>query len=66
MLVPIEQVGPKWVRPFDAKKFTVEFTFDPTKLANVTPDVPPKSVTPSKGLAEYVRTTVGLADTRVV
>ncbi|MBC7816625.1 MAG: acetylxylan esterase [Planctomycetaceae bacterium] len=32
MLVPIDQVGPKWVRPFDAKKFPAEFTFDPTKL----------------------------------
>ncbi len=32
MLVPIDQVGAKWVRPFDAKKFPAEFTFDPAKL----------------------------------
>ena len=31
--MPIDQVAPKWARPFDAKKFTAEFTFDPTKLA---------------------------------
>ncbi len=32
MLVPIDQVGAKWVRAFDTKKFPAEFTFDPTKL----------------------------------
>ena len=32
MLVPINQVGAKWVRPFDATTFPVEFTFAPDKL----------------------------------
>jgi hypothetical protein len=32
MLVPIDQVGKQWVRPFDATKFPAGFTFDPDKL----------------------------------
>jgi hypothetical protein len=33
MLVPIDQVGEQWVRPFDAQKFPTAFTFDPATLA---------------------------------
>lgn len=32
VLVPIDQVGAKWVKPFDAKAFPKGFTMDPTKL----------------------------------
>jgi hypothetical protein len=32
MLVPIDQVGKQWARPFDATKFPAGFTFDPEKL----------------------------------
>jgi hypothetical protein len=32
MLVPIDQVGARWVRPFDAQTFPAGFTFDPAKL----------------------------------
>jgi hypothetical protein len=32
MLVPIDQVGEKWSRPFDAQKFPTSFTFDPVTL----------------------------------
>lgn len=32
MLVPIDQVGPEWVRPFDAARFPANFTFAPEKL----------------------------------
>lgn len=34
MLVPIDQVGKDWVRPFDATKFPPAFTFDPEKLTS--------------------------------
>lgn len=32
VLVPIDQVGKDWVRPFDAARFPAGFTFDPEKL----------------------------------
>ena len=32
MLVPIDQVGTLWVKPFDTTKFPVGFTFAPDKL----------------------------------
>lgn len=32
VLVPIDQVGKKWVRPFDPKAFPAGFTMDPEKL----------------------------------
>ncbi|HEX3152046.1 MAG TPA: prolyl oligopeptidase family serine peptidase [Gemmataceae bacterium] len=32
VLVPIDQVGAKWVKAFDVKKFPTGFTMDPTKL----------------------------------
>jgi hypothetical protein len=34
MLVPIDQVGTDWVRPFDKAKFPAGFTFDPMKLTS--------------------------------
>ena len=34
MLVPIDQVGRKWVRPFDATAFPPGFTMDPQKLTD--------------------------------
>ena len=37
MLVPIDQVGKSWVRPFDAQAFPPGFTQDPEKLS-ATPD----------------------------
>lgn len=32
ILVPFNQVGAKWVKPFDAKRFPANFTMDPEKL----------------------------------
>jgi hypothetical protein len=34
VLVPIDQVGAKWVQPFDAKAFPRGFTMDPLKLTD--------------------------------
>jgi Prolyl oligopeptidase family len=34
VLVPIDQVGAKWVKSFDAKKFPAGFTMDPEKLTD--------------------------------
>ncbi|WP_422925261.1 acetylxylan esterase [Singulisphaera sp. PoT] len=32
VLVPIDQIGKSWVRPFDPSQFPPEFTMDPSKL----------------------------------
>lgn len=32
MLVPIDQVGTKWIHPFDPAKFPKDFAFDPARL----------------------------------
>jgi hypothetical protein len=34
VLVPIDQVGAKWVKPFDKAKFPAGFTMDPMKLVD--------------------------------
>jgi hypothetical protein len=34
VLVPIDQVGAKWVKPFDPKAFPKGFTMDPTQLTD--------------------------------
>jgi hypothetical protein len=34
MLVPIDQIGSKWIRPFDATAFPAGFTMDRAKLTN--------------------------------
>ena len=34
MLVPINQVGSRWVQPFDRSKFPEGFTMEPAKLVD--------------------------------